>query len=185
MKVGHLYFSGKGRFPGFYAADGRLFSEFCWGDFDRDNVLMEVAKYVEETPDPMASYAGGAKGSASFALPEVISAEGSANTDAKVAGIKRLTLSAAGVQAVLSNLGGDCRAEIVKYSDTYDIVLLMAAQRADTMTLSAGAKLSMEASVGKLIGLDPVKAGTEASQTLEYKLVYLSGNLGSTAEGAL
>ena len=100
MKVGHLYFSGKGRFPGFYDAKGQLFSEFCWKDYDADAVLMTVAQFVEEEPDPMAGFTGAAKGSASFALPEVLSAEASASTDAKVSGIKRLTLSAAGVTAV-------------------------------------------------------------------------------------
>ena len=183
MKVGHLYFAGKGRFPGFYAADGTLFSELCWGDFAADSVLRDIAGYVEEAPDPMAAYSGATKGSASFALPEVVGGDASANTDAKVSGIKRVTLTAAGVQAVLSNLGPDCRTKIDEYSASHDVVLLMAAQRADKMILSAGGKLSFEASIGKLIGLTPVTAGAEANQTLEYQMVYLSSNLGSTKSG--
>ena len=185
MKVGHLYFSGKGRFPGFYDAKGQLFSEFCWKDYDADAVLKTVAQFVEEAPDPMTGFTGAAKGSASFALPEVISAEASASTDAKVSGIKRLTLSASGVTAVLDNLGPKCRADIATYSKTYDIVLLTAAQRADTMTLTAKAKLGLESKVGQLMGLAPIKAGAEADQLLEYKMVYLSGNLGTTEKEGL
>ena len=183
MKVGHLYFSGQGRYPAFYDAQGTLFSELCWGDYAKDSVLKDIASYVEETPDPLVGFTGGAKGSASFALPEVISAEASATTDATVSGIKRLTLSPLGVEAVLANLGQTCRRDIETYSASADVVLLTGAQRADTMTLSAGAKLGLEASIGKLIGLTPVKAGAESSQKLEYQMVYLSSNLGPPVDG--
>lgn len=183
MKVGHLYFSGQGRYPAFHAADGRLFSEFCWADFGKITALKDISAYVEEMPDPLAGYSGGADGSFSFGLPGIAKGEASADTTAKVAGIKRLTLNPEGLDIVLSNLGQTCRDDIVSYSKTYDVVLLMSAQRADTMTLSSKAKFSLEASFGKLVGLDPIKAGAGANQALEYQLVYLSSNLGSTEEG--
>lgn len=182
MKVGHLYFSGQGRYPAFYDAKGTLFSEFCWDDYAKDAVLKDIASYVEEVPDPLTGYTGDAKGSASFGLPEILTAEASGGTDAKVAGIKRLTLNAEGAEIVLSNLGANCRAKIEDYSRTHEVVLLMAAQRADAMTLSARAKANLEASFGKLIGLSPASISGGTGQGLEYQMVYLSSNLGSPSD---
>lgn len=180
MKVGHLYFSGSGRYPAFYSADGTLFSELCWGDYAADAVLRSIEEHVAEAPDPLASFSGSGSASASFSLPKTLSADGSVNAGAKVSGIKRLTLTPTGLDAVLSNLGPDCLKTITTYSKTSQVVLLMSAQRADTMTISSSAKVNLEATLGDLIGLTPVRAGGTADQTLEYKLVYLSSHLTST-----
>jgi hypothetical protein len=183
MKVGHLYFSGKGKYPAFTDAKGTLYSEFCWQDFLEDSVLKDIERYVEVQPDPLTAYSGGANGSFALGLPNVASATGSAKGDAVVTGIKRLTLNAEGLVAVQANLGKACQTDIETYLKNYDVVVLISAQRADTLKLTADAKIDIEASLGKLVGLDPVKGGLHGQQTLDYQMVYLSANLGSTDPG--
>ena len=180
LKVGHLYFSGRGKYPAFTDAKGQLYSEFCWKDFLKDAVLKDIERFIEVQPDPLTAYRGGADAAFSLGVPDIASASGSAKADATVSGIKRLTLNAEGLEAVLTNLGDSCRAQIPDYLKNYDVVLLISAQRADSMKLSADAKLDLEVAAGKALGLNPPKVGAHGEQALDYQMVYLSANLGST-----
>ncbi|WP_137150230.1 hypothetical protein [Devosia sp. FKR38] len=183
LKVGHLYFSGRGKYPAFTDSSGRLFSEFCWRDYLKDAVLKDIERFVEVQPDPLTAYRGGADASFALGVPNIASASGSAKADATVSGIKRLTLNAEGLEAVLANLGETCRAQIPEYLKSYDVVLLISAQRADSMKLSADARLDLEVAAGKALGLNPPKVGVHGEQALDYQMVYLSASLGSTNPG--
>lgn len=187
-----MYFSGEGKRPAFASADGIVFNELCYDDFRLDSELLNLQQYIIDDGVTRDKITGGWDGGVELSgnVPVISSLSAldlSAKHDITVEKLRVLTLTEQGNQIVLDNIGDKCRKEVAELrKQGRDVVMLLAAQRADKMTdvveyrAGIGGGGAASASAGPVsigVSLPGVKIDGGTKQTSELTFVYMSGQL--------
>lgn len=189
LQVGRLYFEGVGRKPVFQLADGTVYSEICYADFQQTAALQNINKYIVVNDTPYYSSNTTTIGD-TYSLNVTgikvgifsVGANGSYNPSdvLKTENARGIRLTPEGVEIVRKSIRPGCRNEIANKK----VVLVADAVRADTATLttdlgykvggnvgfgSTGSGVSGSASLPSLGG----EGGHQAKSETSYKLVYV------------
>lgn len=191
LKVGRLYFEGSGRRPAFQMADGRVYSEICYADYDITSALKGIGKYIsvsdttsyaENTTTVGNAYALNVTGIKLGILSGQANFNYNPSDELKTVNARPVTLSDEGINIVRKSLSPGCRKEIADKR----VILVADAIRADsaTLTTSNGYTIGGGASFGGTISGSAGSAtisgpgingsgGRTSKSTTTFRLVYI------------
>lgn len=189
LQVGRLYFEGVGRKPVFQLANGIVYSEICYSDFQQTAALKNIKQYIAVNDTPYYSSNTTTIGD-TYSLNVTgikvgifsIGASGSYNPSdvLKTENVRGIRLSPEGLEIVRKSIGSACRKEIADKK----VILVADAARADTATLTsdlgykAGGNFGFGSTGGGVSGAASLptfggEGGHQAKSETSYKLVYV------------
>lgn len=184
LKVGRLYFSGKGRRPKFALADGTVFNALCYDDFQLTNELKHIESHVidEGVAIKKAAISRDIDANLRVSVSKLRLIKGldvSGNYERKrtyvVENVRHLELTDRGVQVIRDKIGDGCRREIRKLTRLRRrVILVLSALRADKAQYVRKAGGGVKADVSVL----PIGGGAKVDYAVEaeYELVFVSIN---------